>query len=97
MPSQLQKSLNVIALHGLEENFSRLGKLTLEQHQASIDPLNRSVVAIYNHWLALRAPGAVHVPPATVGQSPLINEVKVGRNDPCLCGSGKKFKKCCMN
>jgi uncharacterized protein YecA (UPF0149 family) len=20
---------------------------------------------------------------------------KVGRNDPCLCGSGKKFKKCC--
>lgn len=22
-------------------------------------------------------------------------EVKVGRNDPCTCGSGKKFKKCC--
>lgn len=22
---------------------------------------------------------------------------KVGRNDPCLCGSGKKFKKCCGN
>jgi hypothetical protein len=21
--------------------------------------------------------------------------VKVGRNDPCSCGSGKKFKKCC--
>ena len=20
---------------------------------------------------------------------------KVGRNDPCVCGSGKKFKKCC--
>jgi hypothetical protein len=20
---------------------------------------------------------------------------RVGRNDPCLCGSGKKFKKCC--
>ena len=24
------------------------------------------------------------------------NETKVGRNDPCHCGSGKKFKKCCM-
>ena len=23
-------------------------------------------------------------------------EQKVGRNDPCPCGSGKKFKKCCM-
>lgn len=21
---------------------------------------------------------------------------KVGRNDPCPCGSGKKFKQCCM-
>jgi len=21
--------------------------------------------------------------------------VKIGRNDPCACGSGKKFKKCC--
>jgi len=20
---------------------------------------------------------------------------KVGRNDPCVCGSGRKFKKCC--
>lgn len=23
------------------------------------------------------------------------NEIKVGRNDPCICGSKKKFKKCC--
>ena len=22
---------------------------------------------------------------------------KIGRNDPCLCGSGKKFKQCCGN
>lgn len=25
----------------------------------------------------------------------VINENKVGRNDPCPCGSGKKYKKCC--
>ena len=23
-------------------------------------------------------------------------EKKVGRNDPCICGSGKKYKKCCL-
>lgn len=30
-------------------------------------------------------------------QTPLIKsaEMKIGRNDPCHCGSGKKFKKCC--
>ena len=26
---------------------------------------------------------------------PVVNEEKVGRNDPCPCGSGKKYKKCC--
>jgi SWIM/SEC-C metal-binding protein len=26
---------------------------------------------------------------------PLIAEKKVGRNEPCPCGSGKKFKNCC--
>ena len=26
---------------------------------------------------------------------PKIAETAVGRNDPCPCGSGKKYKKCC--
>ena len=25
----------------------------------------------------------------------IIEDMKPGRNDPCLCGSGKKYKKCC--
>ena len=30
-------------------------------------------------------------------QLPAVNPLKgVGRNDPCPCGSGKKFKKCCL-
>jgi len=29
--------------------------------------------------------------------APIVNDnPKVGRNDPCPCGSGKKFKKCCL-
>ena len=27
--------------------------------------------------------------------SSVTNNKTVGRNDPCLCGSGKKYKKCC--
>ena len=26
---------------------------------------------------------------------PKIAEKKIGRNEPCPCGSGKKYKKCC--
>ena len=28
-------------------------------------------------------------------RKPVVKAVKVGRNDPCPCGSGKKYKKCC--
>ena len=32
----------------------------------------------------------------TVSPKPVVRSTpKTGRNDPCLCGSGKKFKKCC--
>lgn len=26
---------------------------------------------------------------------PMIAEKKIGRNEPCSCGSGKKYKNCC--
>ena len=29
--------------------------------------------------------------------SNMAHSDKVGRNDPCPCGSGKKYKKCCIN
>ena len=31
------------------------------------------------------------------GKPYIREEPKVGRNEPCPCGSGKKYKKCCMN
>lgn len=27
----------------------------------------------------------------------VVRCVKLGRNSPCPCGSGKKFKKCCIH
>ena len=32
----------------------------------------------------------------TVKKQPVRKEKKAGPNDPCPCGSGKKYKKCCM-
>ena len=40
-------------------------------------------------WSDLSAARGRLVPPGT--------GPKVGRNDPCPCGSGKKFKKCCLD
>ena len=33
-----------------------------------------------------------HQPPAP---APAVPPYKIGRNDPCFCGSGLKFKRCC--
>jgi len=27
----------------------------------------------------------------------IVKDKKIGRNEPCHCGSGKKYKKCCIN
>lgn len=54
--------------------------------QEQIAPAAR---AIHAYWLARRSP-----PAAEVGTF-IRAATKVGRNDPCPCGSGKKFKRCC--
>ncbi len=41
--------------------------------------------------------GATGADKATVKKAPIRKEKKVGPNDPCPCGSGKKYKKCCMH
>ncbi len=38
---------------------------------------------------------ASHGSDGTLKKQPVKAEKKVGRNDPCPCGSGKKYKKCC--
>ncbi|ADQ05324.1 preprotein translocase, SecA subunit [Caldicellulosiruptor owensensis OL] len=36
-----------------------------------------------------------NAPSDTPVRKPVVKTQKVGRNDPCPCGSGKKYKKCC--
>jgi hypothetical protein len=48
---------------------------------------------------AVAAASGRPMPPRTGGDDAAVktvrrDEPKVGRNDPCWCGSGKKFKKC---
>ena len=33
----------------------------------------------------------------TVKRQPVVKKVKIGPNDPCPCGSGQKYKKCCRD
>ena len=40
---------------------------------------------------------ATGTPDKTVKPQPVRKAAKVGPNDPCPCGSGKKYKKCCRD
>ncbi|MGH7682583.1 MAG: SEC-C metal-binding domain-containing protein, partial [Candidatus Eiseniibacteriota bacterium] len=44
---------------------------------------------------AAKQGAAAHpAPPAARREPTVTQEARVGRNDPCPCGSGKKYKKC---
>lgn len=34
---------------------------------------------------------------AYIRRHPIVKDNNVRRNDPCPCGSGKKYKNCCLN
>lgn len=35
-----------------------------------------------------------YVPLQEICKEPVTSQPKIGRNDPCPCGSGKKYKNC---
>ncbi|MFO7541815.1 MAG: UPF0149 family protein [Thiobacillus sp.] len=53
--------------------------------------ITRNVREIHASWLAHRETGSPTKRPVQRAGS------TVGRNDPCPCGSGKKYKKCCLH
>lgn len=56
-----------------------------------IDPYMRNMAALLKQG---RAPSEIM---GSFRKSPSsINTTQVGRNDPCPCGSGQKYKKCCL-
>ena len=68
---------------------------------AQVAPLQpRQVVRIAGDANPAVARGGLGVQKLADGAEPLAESSalppgKVGRNDPCPCGSGKKYKKCC--
>jgi len=60
----------------------------VETIQQAIAP---NVREIHAYWLARRAEQD------SVAKTVRRSEPRVGRNDPCPCGSGKKYKKCCLH
>ncbi|MBT7331517.1 MAG: hypothetical protein HN804_10795, partial [Oceanospirillaceae bacterium] len=48
----------------------------------------------FKHAQAQAQSDAEQAKPEPVAQNPAVPSSKVGRNEPCPCGSGKKYKQC---
>ena len=58
--------------------------------QHAEEALSKIANTIYQYWLRKRIPSADDIPQVR-------QQTKIGRNEPCPCGSRKKFKKCCLH
>lgn len=79
--------LTPMLLLGTEDGWRELQENPALQDKKSdlADIIPTCVIGIRNYWL----------PHRKVASTFRRETEKVGRNDPCPCGSGKKFKKCC--
>lgn len=80
--------------------FSELTKILMNAANATRNDLNWGYTP--NEMVAIHCQGDTASPLAAsyglivAPNAPIVRtDAKVGRNDPCPCGSGKKFKKCC--
>jgi uncharacterized protein len=74
--------------------FFDLGELAPDEVPADIDDrLDKDAALIPRMILILRK--LARIRETTSRPAPLPRRSKVGRNDPCPCGSGKKYKRCC--
>ena len=88
---QAEREEREIEQSQLRDEWAELGRRYAAAKAAGIDPFAHSQAAsatkVEESWTA-----ATEVQGATTIRR---DTPRVGRNDPCPCGSGKKFKKCC--
>ena len=78
----------------LDMGKKRALQATRELRRGLID----DTLAEMSGWACFRMPEPASPPSGIIAPTqPVVRGEKVGRNDPCPCGSGKKYKKCCMS
>ncbi|MFA6145803.1 MAG: preprotein translocase subunit SecA [Patescibacteria group bacterium] len=89
--------------YGQHDPLVEYKKESFQKFNQLLDAIDKQVVySIYKVGLVERAPmqqskkmSLSGAEKSTNNVEPINSKQKVGRNDPCPCGSGKKYKKCC--
>ena len=84
------RPIHLLGAEGLSEAEEALTRWPAQREKLAAQ-IAASVAAIYRFWLPRRQVQHERLVASTFRRE----GPKPGRNDPCPCGSGKKFKKCC--
>jgi uncharacterized protein len=84
------RPIRLLGADELTETEEALTRWPAQREELSLQ-LAASIPAIYRFWLPRRQEQHASLLATTFRR----DGPKPGRNDPCPCGSGKKFKKCC--
>ena len=71
------------------------GILSLKLRKGEDEPKREAVAKVTSQSHGADAPAPRGTNAKAAGGSGTVRVTKVGRNDPCPCGSGLKYKKCC--
>ena len=78
-----------VRLYASDTGIQQLQRLTWQEVEQQQQAMEADVTALQQHFFQRRV---------TAAHTPYVSsDPKVGRNDPCPCGSGKKFKQCCLH
>ncbi|MDP8207837.1 MAG: UPF0149 family protein [Candidatus Electryonea clarkiae] len=89
---EYKEIITPIFLNGTEEGLEIIDKtdeLDEFSNKELVAMIPEAAIMINEFWLPYRK---ANVPDISKAKSDTV-----GRNDPCPCGSGEKFKRCCMN
>src|SRR5262245_15935259 len=80
--------------HLKEVVLEQLFKVRMMREEAAAQPVR--VASATPRWQENRGPDGAPATRGATREARTATGEKVGRNDPCPCGSGKKYKKCCL-
>lgn len=81
----LMRPIYLLGSDELEEEETKLIDDPIKTHKLAIE-IEAAIPHIHRYWAPKRKSAVEQVQ---------RDAPKTGRNDPCPCGSGKKYKKCC--
>ena len=94
-PLPMDAKAKKITFERLDEEKLLAGGIITDPHKMALVTVRACLESGVAQYFTYEDPGSRRVSQSTTGHPPSVPSRAPGRNEPCPCGSGKKYKKCC--